>query len=93
MVSKPPTPGKGDGSVWQHEAIAMAAYAISESLALALVESGVMDRREVEGLLQDAASAYRNVLGTAETSESHLLAARLIERVLSGVKLAGRQSG
>lgn len=91
MVSKPPTADNADSSGWQHEAIAMAAYSISESLALALAESGVMDRHEVEGLLQDAAAAHRDVMGQSEMGEKHLLAARLIERVLTGVKLAARQ--
>ncbi len=65
----------------------MAAYSISESLALALAESGVLDQHEVIALLQDAAMAHRNAASSGSDLGRHETAARLIERVISGVRM------
>ena len=70
----------------------MAAYSISESLALALAESRVLDRKEVIGLLQDAAAAHHEAPADAAGYDRHRTAARLIERVISGVQSVGHSN-
>ena len=79
-----------EGRDVDHEARAMAAFSISESLALALSEGGVLDRKEVIGLLQDAASAHYNAVCEGPERRRHQAAARLIEQVISGVRSVGQ---
>jgi hypothetical protein len=72
-------------------ATAMAAFAIAESLALALAERGILDQKEVEGLLHDAAAAHSNTSRGGAEGAAHAEAARLIGRVISGMRCVDRQ--
>ena len=73
------------------QATAMAAFAIAESLALALAEHGVLDQKEVEGLLHDAQAAHSNSARDGADGAAHAEAARLIGRVISGVRCVDRE--
>ncbi len=88
----PPRQGQDDRdrSAPDIHATAIAAFAIAESLALALAERGTLDQKEVESLLQDAAAAQRNAAQVSGASEHYAEAARLIGRVISGVRCVDR---
>ena len=60
----------------------MAALAICESLLLALEERNVLDKREIRGLLMDAAAAHSSAATTANDPELHLGARAVLEQIL-----------
>jgi hypothetical protein len=66
----------------------LAALSICESLLLALEEATVLSHRDVRGLLEDAATAHRQAIGTPEEIEGHRVVAAMIDRILAGRHLA-----
>jgi hypothetical protein len=74
-------------------AAARAALALGETLVLALAESGVVSRRQLEGTLRDAISAHDDAAarGSGVDAEIDAAAAALIRRILEGARLAERR--
>lgn len=66
----------------------LAALSICESLLLALMEREILDRSEVRGLLEDAATTHRNAAMTSEEPEVHRAAAELLETIIFGTSSA-----
>lgn len=64
--------------------VALAGFAILESLLISLEEMRVLGRDEIHGLLTDAAEAHREQAKTSTDGPSHLRVARLIERFRQG---------
>lgn len=62
-------------------AAGLAALSACEALALALVESGALDRHSAASALDDAVSAHRNAKGEAREPEVHRIAADLITMI------------
>ena len=65
-----------------------AALSICESLLLALSDGKVLSDHEVQGLLEDAATAHRNAQGTPQELEAHRAIAAIIERMRAGRHLS-----
>ena len=61
-----------------------AALAICESLLLALTEAKVLDRNDVRGALEDAATVHRNANTATSNPAIHREAVQIIERIISG---------
>lgn len=78
-----PTPGA--------EETAAAALAICESLLLALNDRKVLPKREILGLLHDAAAVHANDPGDDGREEFHLGVADLINRIIQGGNSARRR--
>jgi hypothetical protein len=72
----------------EREFSGLAALSICESLLLELAESNVLSYRDARGVLEDAAAAHRQALGTNEEIEGHRVAAAIIDRILAGRHLA-----
>ena len=72
----------------EREFSGLAALSICESLLLALEESKVLSHRDVRGVLEDAAGAHRQAIGTPEEIEGHLVVAAMIDRILARRHLA-----
>ena len=62
----------------------LAALSICESLLLALRDRKLLSDHEIDGLLQDAATAHRNAEGTAQDLEKHGSVATIIDRLRAG---------
>jgi hypothetical protein len=65
-----------------------AALSICESLLLALSEGKILSDHEVQGLLEDAATAHRNAQGTPQELEAQRAIAAIIERLRAGRHLS-----
>jgi hypothetical protein len=63
---------------------AMAALSICESLLLSLRERGVLDDREIAGLLEDVVSTHRATADLSSRPDLHSAAAGLVERLRRG---------
>jgi hypothetical protein len=68
----------------EREFSGLAALSICESLLLALSDLKVVSHQDVRGVLEDAAAAHRNAIGTPQEIEGHRVVAAIIDRVLSG---------
>jgi len=66
--------------------VAIAGFSILESLFISLKETGVLDQREIYGLLTDAAEAHHQRARFASNNELHLRVAKLIEAFRNGGK-------
>jgi hypothetical protein len=66
------------------KAVAMASLSMFESLLLALMEGGILDKKEVRGLLSDASSAHRQRAQTSDDGDLHLRIADVIEALRNG---------
>jgi len=64
--------------------VAMAGLSILESLLISLKETGVLDQREIYGLLTDAAEAHHQRARSASDDELHLRVAKVIEAFRNG---------
>lgn len=60
-----------------------AALAICESLLLALTEAKVLNRDDVRGALEDAATVHRNADTTTSSRGIHREAVQIIECIIS----------
>ena len=63
-------------------AAGFAALAICESLLLALTELKVLDVKDTNGVLEDAAAAHREVPAASADAAVHKAAASLIEQII-----------
>lgn len=64
-------------------AAGLAALSVCESILLSLTENGVIDADEARGILEDAATAHREVVPWADgAGAEHAEAAALIELIL-----------
>ena len=72
----------------EREFSGLAALSICESLLLALEESKVLSHRDVRGVLEDAAGAHRQAIGTPEEIEGHRVVAAIIDRILARRRLS-----
>ena len=72
----------------EREFSGLAALSICESLLLALEESKVLSHRDVRGVLEDAAGAHRQAIGTPEEIEGHRVVAAMIDRILAWRRLS-----
>jgi hypothetical protein len=68
----------------EREYSGLAALSICESLLLALGDLKVLSHQDVRGVLEDAAAAHRNAIGTPQEVEGHRAVAAIIDRVLAG---------
>ena len=66
------------------QAISMAGISIFESLLLSLIDNGVLERKEVYGLLSDAAEAHRQHSKSASDGNLHARIAAVIEALRNG---------
>lgn len=66
----------------------LASLSICESLLLALADRKVLSQRDIRGLLEDAADAHRNAVGTSQEIERHRAVAGIIDRILAGRHLS-----
>jgi hypothetical protein len=62
----------------------IAALSICEALLLALNDHKLLPEHEIVGVLQDAAAAHENALGTEADRKTHQAAASLIKRIIAG---------
>jgi hypothetical protein len=62
----------------------LAALSICESMLLALSDHKILSHHDVRGVLEDAAAAHRNAIGTPQEIEVHRAVAAIIDRVLAG---------
>lgn len=67
-----------------HTYSGMAALSICESLLLALNDRRVLPESEIVAVLQDAASAHENAVGSEDKLETHKAVAALINRIIAG---------
>lgn len=65
-------------------ACGIAALSICESLILAMGDLKIMHEDDAVGVITDAATAHRNVGGSAENIALHAAAATILERILAG---------
>jgi len=82
----PEVPAGGRGSRPAPQAAALAALSISESLILALVESGTLDAHVVRRCLLDAAAGYDQAVGAGEESTVESQASGLIGNLLQQIE-------
>lgn len=73
------------------EAAALAALSIAESLILSLVEGGMMARKEIEGMLEDAAVSHRCAAREGCEPELNSSAAQAIDAIRQSVRLLERR--
>jgi hypothetical protein len=62
----------------------IAALSICEALMLAINDHGILPEHEILGVLQDAAAAHENAVGSDADREMHAAVAGLINRIISG---------
>ena len=62
----------------------LAALSICKSLLLALIDCRVLSDDEIRGILEDAAAAHRNAIGTPQEREVHVAVAAIIDRMQAG---------
>lgn len=67
-----------------HGIAGLASLAICESLLLALLAMEVLEERDVDELLEDAAEAHRGEVAGSPTPAAHVAAAALIDRIRDG---------
>lgn len=70
------------------DAVARAALSVGESLALALVECGMVGKHEIIGALEDAASAHRTAATEGRDPDVNAFAAAVIERMIRSLDAA-----
>ena len=70
------------------DAWGLAALSISEALALALAEEGLLSKQAVCRAIEDAAAAHRDAAKWAEDPEVHQQAARLSDRIRQSIDAA-----
>ncbi|MAT96177.1 MAG: hypothetical protein CL608_03465 [Anaerolineaceae bacterium] len=73
--------GHNDHLVTLDRDVALAGFAILESLLISLEERRVLGREEIHGLLSDAAETHREQARESDDGPRHLRVARLIERI------------
>jgi len=88
---QPAAPGSGDGANLKlgmktmderrSRATGLAALSACEALALALVESGALDRETAARAMEDAVAAHRNAEREAPEPEMHRAAAELVRTI------------
>ena len=66
----------------------LAALSICESLLLALMDCRVLSDHEIRGVLEDAAAAHRDAVGTPQEREVHAAVAAIIDRMQAGRHLS-----
>jgi hypothetical protein len=62
----------------------LAALSICESRLLALSDLKIMDKKEGDGVLKDAAAAHRGAGTSTQDTALHLEAATIIDRIKAG---------
>ena len=62
----------------------LAALSICELLLLALIDCRVLSDEEIRGVLEDAAAAHRDAVGTPQEREVHAAVAAIIDRMQAG---------
>ena len=62
----------------------VAALSLCESLILALKERGVLDDADIQGLLEDVASAHRNAAADGNDPDLHGSVADITEEIMNG---------
>ncbi|MCU0893334.1 MAG: hypothetical protein MUD06_03270 [Rhodospirillales bacterium] len=70
------------------DAVARAALSVGESLAIALVECGMVAKQEIICALEDAASAHRNAAEEGLDQDVNAFAAAVIERMIRTLNAA-----
>lgn len=70
------------------DAVARAALSVGESLAIALVECGMVRKQEIICALEDAASAHRNAAEQGLDQDVNAFAAAVIERMIRTLNAA-----
>lgn len=70
------------------EAVARAALSVGESLAIALVECGMVGKHEIICALEDAASAHRTAAKEGLDTDVNTFAAAVIERMIRTLNAA-----
>lgn len=70
------------------EAVARAALSVGETLAIALVECGMVGKQEIICALEDAASAHRNAADAGLDKDVNAFAAAVIERMIRTLSAA-----
>ena len=68
----------------KHTAAGLAALSICESLLLALGDLKALSRKDLVGVLEDAAAAHRGAGANAQAVAVHIEAAAILERILAG---------
>ena len=77
-----------DGERRSEDAVARAALSVGESLAIALVECGMVRKHEIICALEDAASAHRNAAEQGLDQDVNTFAAAVIERMIRTLNAA-----
>lgn len=77
-----------DGERRSEDAVARAALSVGESLAIALVECGMVRKHEIICALEDAASAHRNAAEQGLDQDVNMFAAAVIERMIRTLNAA-----
>lgn len=75
-------------STSKNNAAGLAALATCETILLALVEDGVVDRDKVQEMLEDAIEAHAAAASAAKDRPLHEKAARLIEELVISLNAA-----
>lgn len=70
------------------DAVARAALSVGESLALALVECGMVDKDKIIAALEDAAAAHRAAASEGRDPDVNAFAAAVIERMVRSLVAA-----
>lgn len=70
------------------DAVARAALSVGESLALALIECGLVGKGQIIDALEDAASAHRAAAEEGRDPEVSAFAAAVIERMIRSLEAA-----
>jgi hypothetical protein len=68
----------------KHTAAGLAALSICESLLLALGDLGILGKKDLIGILEDAAAAHRGVGADGRETAVHLEAGAILERIEAG---------
>jgi hypothetical protein len=61
----------------------LAALSICESLLLAMGDLKVMNEEQVMGVMNDAACAHRNAIGSVEDKALHLEVVTILDRIIA----------
>lgn len=69
----------------------IAALSICEALLLALNDAKILPKREILGVLEDAAVTHENAGGSDFEIEEHRAVARLINKIIAGGNSIRRQ--
>lgn len=68
-----------------NKAVSFAALSISEALALALADQGVLSKESLCAAIADAVAAHRDAAARSDDAETHLGAAMIAERIKSSI--------